>query len=781
MKTPPGYQVLEQLGDGGQGEVFKARQIHLDRLVALKTTRPEGSSRTLSHGLERLLREAKTIARFDHPNIVRVFDCFIHEDRIFIVMEYLDGYTLAHVLEEREPEKLGAFHAAMLSAPGVLKTEWTLLLATMLSRALHYAHDQHVYHRDIKPSNIFITRTGDIKLFDFSIARDEKFKGLTATGVVIGSPPYMCPEQVKGDTSDGRSDIYSLGCVLYHCVTGHVPFEEPSEIMVCISHMEKAPRNPAQLRADVPPALAGLVLRCLEKEKEKRFQDGLEMEDALLAEFGGLIEDFSATVYPRTSSSRVSRPSVERLAAGDSAIRPVREAATGNLVPTKRRALPVAIAAVAVFAALAGIAMYAAKSTPPSGPGSESVESKTGPDAAGAPSQEELARQMEEQLLARRVATASGAFESWVGKAAQDKSLLLNKLSIEGVQWKTGKPAVPALRVTNMNPFPVELSLLLKKGSLEFEGLDSADTWTVRRGKLVLDGSSVGAAGGGTPLLLEPNKTLDIPLLAAEGSGLPGILYRHNLEIGDLRLAGSASAENAAAASEPGPSGIAVTLPDPLKASSMVPFQEKQVELPKSLLKAIILRDELNAVFDVPVPANDAVAGKLFCLSRQDSAGNLLRFLQLADEAARENRLLDQSQIQVRDLQVDSLTGSIDLFLEVDAPGHEVEVTAFIARGNQQLALKSGDQRLEIDRPLRGVLTETKTLRFGGFRDRKRLTLVELFRKDANPGALLFDGSTELRIDRLLVLCAYAKGDEPGTAKNQKLDYKTFSGIRASR
>jgi hypothetical protein len=135
----------------------------------------------------------------------------------------------------------------------------------------------------------------------------------------------------------------------------------------------------------------------------------------------------------------------------------------------------------------------------------------------------------------------------------------------------------------------------------------------------------------------------------------------------------------------------------------------------------------------------------------------------------------------VRDLQVDSLTGSIDLFLEVDAPGHEVEVTAFIARGNQQLALKSGDQRLEIDRPLRGVLTGTKTLRFGGFRDRKRLTLVELFRKDANPGALLFDGSEELRIDRLLVLCAYAKGDEPGTAKNQKLDYKTFSGIRASR
>ncbi len=474
MKTPPGYQVLEQLGDGGQGEVFKARQIHLDRLVALKTTRPEGSSRTLSHGLERLLREAKTIARFDHPNIVRVFDCFIHEDRIFIVMEYLDGYTLAHVLEEREPEKLGDFHAAMLSAPGVLKTEWTLLLATMLSRALHYAHDQHVYHRDIKPSNIFITRTGDIKLFDFSIARDEKFKGLTATGVVIGSPPYMCPEQVKGDTSDGRSDIYSLGCVLYHCVTGHVPFEEPSEIMVCISHMEKAPRNPAQLRADVPPALAGLVLRCLEKEKEKRFQDGLEMEDALLAEFGGLIEEFSATVYPRTSSSRVSRPSVERLAAGDSAIRPVREAATGTLVPTKRRALPVAIAAVAVFAALAGIAMYAAKSTVPDASGGLSQEELTliqrarhvpGIDAAGAPSQEEIARQLEEQILAGRVATANGAFESWVGKAAQDKSLVLNKLAIEGVQWKTGKPAVPALRVTNMNPFPVELSFVLRKGS----------------------------------------------------------------------------------------------------------------------------------------------------------------------------------------------------------------------------------------------------------------------------------------------------------------------------
>ncbi|MEO8376459.1 MAG: serine/threonine-protein kinase, partial [Candidatus Sumerlaeota bacterium] len=219
MKTPPGYEILEQLGEGGQGEVFKARQIHLDRMVALKTARPTAPGKSLSQSLERLLREARTIAKFDHPNIVRVFDCFVFEDQIYIVMEFLDGQPLSHILEERNLEKLCPLHREMMEKPGQLREEWTLLITALIARSLEYAHGHRIYHRDIKPSNIFVTRTGDVKLFDFSIARDEQFKGLTAEGVVIGSPPYMCPEQVKGEVSDARSDLYSLGCVLYHCVT----------------------------------------------------------------------------------------------------------------------------------------------------------------------------------------------------------------------------------------------------------------------------------------------------------------------------------------------------------------------------------------------------------------------------------------------------------------------------------------------------------------------------------------------------------------------------------
>lgn len=278
IKNPPGYEIKEYIDGGSMGEVYRAVQISLDREVAIKT-RIISSLDKEEMDPERLIREAKTIARLEHPKIIKVHDCFVRDERIYIVMELLNGTTLGHILSEKENWKQ---YDRYLRAPGKLELEWILKIGIEVSMALQHAHEKDIYHRDIKPSNIFITNNDEIKVFDFSIARDIKSRGLTMTGMIVGSPPYMSPEQVQGKKIDSRSDIYSMGCVLFHAVTGSMPFHDTSEIMICVKHLQEAPPDPKEIAQDCPEELREIILKCLEKKPEDRYQSAKDLAEDLM-------------------------------------------------------------------------------------------------------------------------------------------------------------------------------------------------------------------------------------------------------------------------------------------------------------------------------------------------------------------------------------------------------------------------------------------------------------------------------------------------------------------
>lgn len=760
MKIPPGYEILEQLGEGGQGEVFKARQIHLDRLVALKTARPSASGKSLSQSLERLLREARTIAKFDHPNIVRVFDCFVFEDQIYIVMEYLDGQPLSHILEERVLEKLAPLHREMMEAPGKLREDWTLLIASLVARALEYAHGHRIYHRDIKPSNIFITRTGDVKLFDFSIARDEQFKGLTAEGVVIGSPPYMCPEQVKGELSDARSDIYSFGCVLYHCVTGQVPFDEPSEIMTCIAHMEKTPRSPALLRQDASPRLSGIILRCMEKQKEARFQSALELEEVLIADFGERVDALATRIYPRTSSNRISRIVVEKTV----------EVTPPAPAPKRSGAVGYVLAGAALTIAVIYFGLMAGRNNDRKAAASDAIKI-----TVPAPTPKPLSPEEKEAAAAEsRRESAKASLAKWAAVEEKDGSLVTTGIMLEKLNWVADSTQPLALETTNTNIFPVEVNYFLDVAKITFEGIDVGDTWKPMRGSHDFGGYGFGSAFAATPILIQPRETVQLPLFPAGTFAFPAALIVRSTQLEGLEFRASTAAGTMAEQAK-----LKI---DKVETPFVLPALPKEAAgVPNSLGADPLLKKSLEAAFAVPMPEGDELNEKLTYLSRGDSAENFLKFLQRAQSAADSGRTLDPSLIVVREVQVDAITGAIDLMLEIDSSGHDVEVMAFVARGEQQLTLVNGQKTQVARRPLRGMITPLQKFRVANFRDRKRLPLADLFRKDADLGALSFQENNEIRIDRLLVLCAYTREDKPQNVKPQPLDYKVVSGLRTTR
>ncbi|MCC6547780.1 serine/threonine protein kinase [Candidatus Sumerlaeota bacterium] len=758
MKTPPGYEILEQLGDGGQGEVFKARQIHLDRMVALKTARPTASGKTLSQNLERLLREARTIAKFDHPNIVRVFDCFVFEDQIYIVMEFLDGHPLSHILDERILGKLPPLHREMMESAGHLREEWTVLIATLIARALEYAHGHRIYHRDIKPSNIFVTRTGDVKLFDFSIARDEQFKGLTAEGVVIGSPPYMCPEQVKGEVSDARSDLYSLGCVLYHCVTGHVPFDEPSEIMTCIAHMEKAPRSPALMRQDVSQRLSEIILQCMEKQKEARFQSALSLEEALMTDFGDRVDALASRIYPRTSSNRVSRIVVERPLEPPPEPPRKKSGATGFVL----------VSAAAIIAAIA-FAVLGNKSGNNVGTVTSNLPAVATPTPVPLTEEQRAAAATE-----ARVANASMKLAKWEADARKDGSLVSSGVVPGKLSWVASAEQPITLETANANTFPVEVNYYFGSASMTYEGIDVRDTWRPVRGTLDIGGYGFGSAFGAEAILLQPRETGQLALVPSDVFQLPAAMYVRVVRLGDFHFLASTAAETAAEIAQEGDMRTE-------SAFALPALPEERTELPKSLGLDPILKKSLEDAFSDADQKIGTLNDKLMYLSQEESTGNFLKFLQRAQSAGDTGRILDPSLVQVREVRVDAITGAIDLMLEVDSSGKDVEITAFVARGDQRLTLLDGEKNQEASRPLRGLLTPVQKFRIADFRDRKRLPLVDLFRNNAGLGALSFQANNEIRIDRLLVLCAYTREDSPQNAKPQPLNYKVISGLRTSR
>jgi tetratricopeptide (TPR) repeat protein len=254
------YDIVEEIGRGGMGIVYRALDTRLDRIVALKRL-PEGLRRHHPRALQFFLREAQSAARLNHPNIVTVYDADQQDGQFFITMELLEGDPLQAVLHER----------GQLSAANVLG------IARQVCRGLDYAHSQGVIHRDIKTANLFVTTERVVKIMDFGLAKVlEEVRG--ATTLVSGTPYYMSPEQVLGGDVDHRTDLYSLGVTLFELCTGSVPFDTGE---VAYHHRHTPVPDPRALRADLPPELARLILKLLSKAPADRFDSAYDVLETL--------------------------------------------------------------------------------------------------------------------------------------------------------------------------------------------------------------------------------------------------------------------------------------------------------------------------------------------------------------------------------------------------------------------------------------------------------------------------------------------------------------------
>jgi serine/threonine-protein kinase len=260
-----GYQIVAELGRGGMSTVHKAVQVSLERAVAIKEIHPNFSNSP--ELIARFEREAHAIAQLSHPCIVQIHD-YIHDgDAHFMVMEFIEGVDLKGILERRD----------------CLNPEETLALAVRVSAALAYAHAVGIIHRDIKPSNILLTREGQVKVVDFGIARMEEGEELTRTGAFVGTPAYMSPEQILGERLDGRSDVFSLGVVLYEALAGEKPFSDDSQRSVQARILKSAPPRLRRRAPGVSRQLERLVMRCLEKQRDRRFSSMSELNLAVRA------------------------------------------------------------------------------------------------------------------------------------------------------------------------------------------------------------------------------------------------------------------------------------------------------------------------------------------------------------------------------------------------------------------------------------------------------------------------------------------------------------------
>lgn len=248
------YQVLEELGSGGMGKVYKVIDKEVNEKIAIKLLKPEIS---FDEGtIERFRNELKLARKISHPNVCRMYDLIKERGLYFITMEYVSGEDLKSTIER----------------VGQLSVGKALAIAEQICKGLVEAHKLNVVHRDLKPHNIIIDRNGDARIMDFGIAQSLTTKGVTESGVMIGTPEYMSPEQALGEASDQRSDIYSLGIILFELLTGTVPFKGDTAVGVALKQKTELPPDPKSLNPQIPDEVSQLILRCLEKDKEKRYQ-----------------------------------------------------------------------------------------------------------------------------------------------------------------------------------------------------------------------------------------------------------------------------------------------------------------------------------------------------------------------------------------------------------------------------------------------------------------------------------------------------------------------------
>lgn len=257
------YSVIKKLGEGGKGIVFKCQDNTLGRVVAIKLIKGDALD---AETYSRLMREAQTTAKLSHPNIMSIYDLISEDARFLMVIEYVEGKTLDSYISD---------------SGGKLSIQEVLRISAELCDALQYAHARGILHRDIKPENIMIDRNGVPKLMDFGLAKSFDSPGLTHAGTIVGTPAYLSPESALGKEADARSDLYSLGCVIYQMVTGVPPFRSDDTLKLIYSHIHDTPAPPISLNPSVPKQINAIIMKLISKNPGDRFQTAKELNEAL--------------------------------------------------------------------------------------------------------------------------------------------------------------------------------------------------------------------------------------------------------------------------------------------------------------------------------------------------------------------------------------------------------------------------------------------------------------------------------------------------------------------
>jgi serine/threonine protein kinase/Flp pilus assembly protein TadD len=257
------YEVIEELGKGGMGKVYRVFDKKIEEEVVLKLIKPEVAAD--EETIKRFSNELKLARKIAHRNVCKMFDLGEADGAHFITMEYVPGEDLKKLIR----------------MSGQLGVGTSISIAKQVCEGLAEAHRLGVVHRDLKPQNIMVDEEGQARIMDFGIARSLKAKGITGAGVMIGTPEYMSPEQVEAKEVDARSDIYSLGTIIYEMLTGRVPFEGDTPFTIGVKHKSEIPKNPKEINTQIPEDLSRLILKCLEKEKEKRYQRAEDVHSEL--------------------------------------------------------------------------------------------------------------------------------------------------------------------------------------------------------------------------------------------------------------------------------------------------------------------------------------------------------------------------------------------------------------------------------------------------------------------------------------------------------------------
>ena len=292
------YEIIEKVGNGGMATVYKATDLVLKRYVAVKVLRDEFT--TDEEFIKRFETEAQSAARLVHPNIVSIFDVGVDNGIYYIVMELIKGKTLKEIIvEERGP----------------LPWKWSVNVAIQIASALEMAHKNNIIHRDIKPHNIIITEDGIAKVTDFGIAKAVSNSTITAFGTTIGSVHYFSPEHARGGYTDAKSDLYSLGVVMYEMVTGKVPFDADTPVSVALKHMQEEPVPPIEMNPHLPEAVNKIILKALKKDPMYRYQTATELLEDLRMALKNPSGDFidEEDYDPTAKTQKISTQDVEKM------------------------------------------------------------------------------------------------------------------------------------------------------------------------------------------------------------------------------------------------------------------------------------------------------------------------------------------------------------------------------------------------------------------------------------------------------------------------------------